>query len=121
MQTITQRLAQSDIFGKVNPPPGVAKYAGGDLSGLQIFIGNIVKIIIVVAGLYAFFNLLLAGYQFLSAGDDPKKIEGAWAKIYQSVIGLAVTAGSFVLAGIFGQLLFGDPTFLIRLQIFAPQ
>ena len=78
------------------------------------------NLLLVGAGIYALFNFILAGYMFLSAGDDPKKIEGAWSKIYQSVIGLLVAGGSLVLAAIFGQIIFGDPTFLISPSIPVP-
>lgn len=112
------QLAQ--IIGQVKPPPGVSKYAKGDLAGLSLFVNNILKLMIVGAGLFALFNFVLAGYSFLSAGDDPKKIEGAWAKIYQSVIGLVFAAGAFVLAAIFGLLIFGDANALLQIRIFTP-
>ena len=51
---------------------------------------------------------------------DSKKIAGAWAQIWQTVLGLAISAGSFVLAAIFGQLLFNDPYFLLRPTIPTP-
>lgn len=79
------------------------------------------NLILIVAGIFALFNFILAGYMFLSAGDDPKKVEGAWSKIYMSVIGLLVAGGSLVLAAIFGQIIFGDPTFLISPVIPVPQ
>lgn len=107
-------------LGNVNPPPGVGKYIGGT-AGLSQFVSNIVKLLIVGAGIYAVFNLVLAGYAFMSAGGDPKKIEGAWAKIWQTLLGLAVAAGSLVLAAIFGQLIFGDASALLRLRIFGPE
>ena len=44
----------------------------------------------------------------MSAGDDPKKVTDAWGKIWQTLMGLAVATGSFVIAAIFGKLLFGD-------------
>src|SRR3990172_2637707 len=51
------KLAQ--IFGNVQPPPGVNKYVGPTQ-----FISNIVKLLIVGAGIYALFNLVTAGYAF---------------------------------------------------------
>ena len=68
------------------------------------------------AGVYAVFNLVLAGYAFLGAGDDPKKVEGAWAKIWQTFLGLAFAAGAMTLAALISQILYGDP-----LQLLAPQ
>lgn len=111
-------LSQTNPFGQVNPPPGVARYGG--LEGLSNFINNILKILIVGAGLFTVFNLVLAGYAFLSAGDDPKKVAGAWAKIWQSLLGLAFAAGAFVLAAIFGKLIFGDWDALLQLKIYGP-
>jgi len=108
------------IFGQVKPPPGVEKFSGGSLQGLPVFINNILKFLIVGAGIYAVINLVFAGYAFMSAGDDPKKMQGAWAKIYQTLLGLAVAAGAFVLAAIFGKLLFGEYDALLQLRIFGP-
>lgn len=113
-------ISQTNPFGKIKAPVGVDKYASGDISGLQIFLNNILKFMIVVAGLYTLFNLILAGYSFLSAGDDPKKVTAAWAKIWQSLLGLAVAAGAFVLAAIFGKIVFGDWGAILNLKIFTP-
>jgi len=106
------KLAQ--IFGNVAPPPGVNKYT----SPTQ-FISNIVKLLIVGAGIFALFNLVTAGYAFISAGGDPKKIADAWAKIWQTLLGLLIAAGSIVLAAIFGRLIFGNANALLQIQIFG--
>ena len=42
----------------------------------------------------------MAGYGFITANGDSKKMEAAWAKIWQSLLGLLVIASSFVLAGL---------------------
>lgn len=110
------------IFGTINPPPGVSEYdPTGNLSGLPLFFNNIIKFLIVVAGIYTLFTLILAGYAFLSAGDDPKKMAGAWTKIWQSLLGLAIVAGSFILAAIFGKLIFNDWNALLQFRVFGPQ
>lgn len=110
------------IFGNVNAPPGVKLYGNVDegVGGLTLFIGNILKTLIVVAGLFALFNIVLAGYAFMSAGDDPKKVAGAWAKIWQSLLGLLVAAGSFVIAAIISRILFGNFVDIFRLRVFGP-
>lgn len=109
-----------NIWGRVSPPPGVANYSGGTLGGLQLFVSVIVKTLIVFASVYAFINILLAGYDFMSAGGNPEKIAKAWAKIWQTLLGLLIAAASFVLAAIFGQLIFRDPNALLQLRIFTP-
>ena len=107
------------VIGEVKPPP-IEGFKGLREGGLTIFINNILKLLIVGAGIYAVINLVLAGYAFISAGDDPKKVAGAWAKIWQTLLGLAFAAGAFVLAAIFGQLIFKDPGALLQLRIFGP-
>ncbi len=113
------------IFGKITPPPGVSDYisidtSGGKVLGLVSFLTTIVRLLIVGAGLFTLFNIILAGYAFLSAGDDSKAIANAWAKIWQSVLGLAIAAGSLVLAAIIGWLVFHDARALISPTIYGP-
>jgi hypothetical protein len=110
-----ERGGSGTIFGSINPP--------AFLNGLNAttFFGKLldrtVKLLVIGAGVYALINLILAGYSFMSAGDDPKKVATAWSMIYQTIIGLAVAAGAFVLAAIFSKLLFGNYMFLLQPQI----
>lgn len=112
-------LAQNP-FGTVTVPQAVSNFGSqpGPAIGKLIQFG--LRALVVGAGVYALFNLVLAGYSFMSAGDDSKKVSGAWAQIYQTMIGLAVSAGAFVLAAIFGQLLFNNPLFLLQPSIPTP-
>lgn len=109
------------IIGKITPPEIFSPKGYGQLNmGLVPFLNNIVRLLIVIGGIWAFINLILAGYAFLGAGDDPKKITAAWAKIWQSMLGLFFILGSFVLAAIFGYLLFGHPGAILRPKIYGP-
>lgn len=110
------------FFGSISPPPGVNQYGPliGDPGGLIRFANSLLKLIIVGAGIFAFFNVIIAGYTFLGAGGDAKKTEQAWGRIWQSLIGLLFVAGSFVLAAIFGWLLFKDATAILSPQIYGP-
>ena len=109
------KLAQ--IIGNVTSPYQ-GSYRG--VGGISNFISNAIKFLIVIAGIYALFNLVFAGYSFMSAGGDPKKIADSWAKIWQTLLGLIVAAASFVLAAIFGKLLFNDYNAFLQLKVFAP-
>jgi hypothetical protein len=119
------------IIGPINPPPAIQKWLniacpGGSCGGTQqvpgllLFANALLKLIITLAGLFAFLNIIIAGYQFMSAGGDPKKISEATSKIWQSLMGLLLVAGSFVLAVIFGWLLFGDATAILMPKIYGP-
>ena len=107
------------IWGSVNPPPGVSSYGGG-IDNLRTFISVLVNTLIIIAGVYAFFNFIFAGYSFLSAGGNPEKVANAWSKIWLSMVGLLIAAGSFVIAGLLGLILFKDFNALLQLKIFTP-
>lgn len=107
------------IIGNIDPPPGVTEYGGFD-PGIRNFISNIVQLVIIFAGVYAFINILLAGYSFISAGDDPKKIQAAWAKIWQTLLGLVIVAGAFVIAALVGKVLFNDYNALLQIRYVVP-
>lgn len=94
--------------------PNILQNLGGVDTGLGTLLNIFLNLLVVIAGIYALFNFVLAGYAFLGAGDDPKKIEGAWAKIYQSIIGLLFAAGSLIIAALVGAIIFGNATALIN-------
>ncbi len=107
-------------FGKVNPPPGVNAFPGkGQVSDVGVFLTIILRTMILGAGVYALFNIVFAGYSFLSAGGESKRIEAAWAKIWQGILGLGIAAGSFVIAALLGRIFFGSFTAIIDFQIFG--
>ncbi|EKE12627.1 MAG: hypothetical protein ACD_13C00149G0009 [uncultured bacterium] len=108
-------LTDSNPFGSIKPPAGISDGDAGQNIGNLI--QTVIWVLIVGAGIYALFNFILAGYGFLSAGDDPKKVAGAWAKIWQTALGLLVAAGAFVLAAIFGELIFGQWDFILNPKI----
>lgn len=101
-------------FGSVTTPAQLTQYGTDPGPAIGKLIQLFIWLIIIGGAIYAMFNLTLAGYAFMSAGDDAKKIEGAWAQIYQTLIGLMFTAGSFLLAAIFGKLVFGDALFILN-------
>jgi hypothetical protein len=116
-------LLASDIIGSITDPwatisPG--SYPGTEGQGLIILLNNILKTTIVVAGIWSLINLIVAGFAFMSAQGSPEKITDAWNKIWQTLVGLTIVAGSLVLAAIFGYLVFNDPMAIIQPKIYGP-
>jgi hypothetical protein len=103
-----QKLLADNPFGVVTVPTSILSTSATPGEAIGKLIQYAIWILIGAAGIYALFNFIFAGYAFLGAEGDPKKIEAAWAKIWQSALGLAIAAGALVLAAIFGQLIFGD-------------
>lgn len=112
-------LAQANPFGTVSPPPGVGAHGAGP-EGLISLISTMLKLLVVLGGIWALINIIFAGYGFISAGGDPKAIEKAWAKIWQSMVGLLFIAGAFVIAAVIGQLIFGDPSVILNPKVYGP-
>lgn len=86
-------------------------------TGPGLLIQTLFTSLIVFGGIYALLNLIFAGYAFFSAGSDPKKVEAAWGKIWQTILGLVVVAGSFLLGAIIGKLVFGSTTAVLNPSI----
>ena len=106
----------SGIFGKITPPSFISE----NPSGLVVLFNNLLRLLVVGGGIYALINFIIAGYLFMSAGNDPKKIDFAWAKIWQSMVGLLIIAVAFVLAALIGKLLFGNAKALFEIKIYGP-
>ncbi len=115
---IRQVFAVEDPIGTINVTTGILKDkaidASGKLVGVMTLLNSILKVIFVIGGLWAFFNFIIAGYGFLSAGGDAKNMAKAWDRIWQSFIGLLFIVASFLLAAIAGILLFHDATAILN-------
>ena len=106
-------------FGTIKPPVTVGNYANVD-TGLPSFITNVITIVFAAAGLFAFFNLMIAGFSYISAAGDPKKIEAATASINMSLIGLVVMVAAAAVTGVISYLLFGSATAILQPSITGP-
>lgn len=105
-----------DVIGRITPPPYIQPGIdpSGKLTGIMVFLNSILRIVFVVAGVWAFINIIIAGYQFMTAGGNPKAIQHAWERIWQTFLGLVIIVASFLIAAVIGLLLFKDPTAILQ-------
>lgn len=104
-------------IGCITPPDYIKSGidpATGKFTGILSFGNSFLKLVFIIAGLYGFFNLIIAGFQFMTAGGDAKVVGKAWEKIWQSLIGLVIIVSSFLISAIIGWLLFKDPTAILQ-------
>ncbi|MDP4009904.1 MAG: hypothetical protein Q8P53_02885 [Candidatus Shapirobacteria bacterium] len=94
-------LAADPLFGSVSNP---TKYNSKNGEGLFLFLSNIFKLIAVIGGIFLIFQIIMAGFAYISASGDPKKTEAAWTKIWQSILGLLIIASAFIIAGVVERL-----------------
>lgn len=111
-------LAQNP-FGTVNPPIGTGIFSQGT-QGIGVLLSIIIKTAAVGAGIYTIFNFITAGYAYISGSGDPKQVQYATSKIWQSIIGLIIVVGAVALGSLVSLLVFGDATYILRLKIFTP-
>lgn len=111
-----------NIVGTVtNPLPGPYKTLVGANGGLILFFSNILRLVFVVAGIWAFINFIIAGYQYMTAAGDTKSLSAAWGRIWQTLVGMVFLVGSFAVAALMGQLFFGSPTAILSPAIYGPR
>jgi len=111
-------MAANDIIGTVqNPNPAYSSVTSG---GLIQFLTNILRLAFVAAGIFAFVNLVIAGFQYMGAGGDAKQLEAAWGRIWQSLLGLILIVGSFAIAALIGFVFFGNAGFILSPKIYGP-
>ncbi|MBI3576529.1 hypothetical protein HY086_00630 [Candidatus Gottesmanbacteria bacterium] len=108
-----------DIVGQINVGnaiPGVYQ----STQGFGVFISNVLRLIFVAAGVWAFINVVLGGFSFINAGGDIKAVEKAWNKIWQSLLGLIIVVGSFAIITLASYVIFGRADFILNPEISGP-
>ena len=93
------------ILGSIKAPVDNAYFKAENGDGIFMLLSNIFKLAGAIAGIFFVVQIILAGYGYLSASGDPKKAEAAFAKIWQSLIGLLIVSAAFVLASFIGKIL----------------
>jgi hypothetical protein len=117
--------AEGDVFGNVTLPEPLQQgyggvFATGGGTGIIGFVSNLIKLIIILGGVLALINIVLAGITYITTQGNPEKIMQANQQIYMSLVGLAIMVGSFALAALAGWLLFGDASAILAPQIYGP-
>ncbi len=104
--TPTSPLAAVADPGACDVNKGVLN-VGWQIPTFSQLIGNVIRLIFFVAGLFALVFLLLGGFEWVQSGGEEKKIEAARGKITASVIGLVVMIAVLSLVIFLEQVVFG--------------
>ena len=67
------------------------------IQGLEGLFSNVVSVILGFGGIVLFILLLVGGFNYLTSGGDPKKIEGAKATLTYAIIGIVVLVLAFLI------------------------
>jgi hypothetical protein len=74
--------AQIDIPGPIS--------GENPIESLGLMISFVFQVLLIIAGLYVFLQIILAGYGMISSGGDKHALEQARGKIIWAVIGLFI-------------------------------
>ena len=112
------------IFGTIKNPLGdtfteAAGY-GSVQGGLGLLITNLIRLVTVGAGIWFLVNLLVAGTMYIGSNGEAEKITIAWAKIWQSLIGLLIIVSALTLTAIISKVFFGDYSTILNPVIYGP-
>ena len=99
---ISPAFAQ-DVVGQITAPGTVVD----DPSLVGKFISTIIVFITVVAGLYAFIQLILGGFGYITSAGDKGKVQESTQRMLYAIIGLVTIGASFIISSIVGKLVFG--------------
>ena len=77
----------------------------GAINAVLGTVSKIIGILTVVACIWFLLQVLFAGYEWMSAGGDTKKIAEARDRITHAFIGIVIVAGSWALVAVTGQFL----------------
>jgi hypothetical protein len=94
-----------------------------DAESGALFLGYFITLwqaIIVVGGLTVIVFFIWGAYSWISAGGDASKIQKGRDRILQSIIGMIILAGSFIIIGAISRIFFGDNFDLLRFTIPDP-
>lgn len=79
----------SSLIASGNPP--------AQLFELTTVFGNALTAFLGLGGIILFVMLVAGGFQFMTAGGDPKKIAAAWSTITFALVGLILVTGAYVI------------------------
>ena len=112
------------IFGNISNPLETVNpntnYGGLEQGGLILFISNLIRLIVFVAGIYAFVNILIAGLDYISSEGDPKGAQAAKDKIVNSIMGIVIIVASFSLTAVLSKIFFGTYDAILNPVIYGP-
>lgn len=88
--------------------------AGVEVSGpggqdLGAIFGNVFTLVLTLAGVGILFYFIWAGYNWLTAGDNPEKIQFAQARMINALIGITLVASAIAIGTIVSRFFMVTP------------
>lgn len=117
---INSTTTSQQFFGNIEAPSGVKAYGSQDATGLIFLLNNFLKIAIFVSAAWTLINFIIAGIQYIGSSGKPELAKSATSKIWMSLLGLVIIAGSIALSALIGLIFFGDNGAILNPKLPTP-
>jgi len=77
---------------------------GGDTFTLSVILNPLIQNILTISAIAAFITLIFAGFNYITASGDEKKIKQSGDMINYALIGLLLVASAWLITKIIGEL-----------------
>ena len=98
--------------------PGIQVQSGNSVSQLEEIISNIIGFITIVAFVFFTFQIIFAGFTFMSASGDEKKLETSRKKLTNGILGLTIVVVAYGVTAFIAKLLGLDNVFNLKSLLF---
>lgn len=107
------------VLGGIEIPVGVWQYTPIGLQtsesiGIVGFASVLLKVFTIICGLWFMFNVIFAGFLFISSSTDSATFGKVKDSLYFSLIGLFLLAIAYMVAGVIGTIFFGNAGFILN-------
>jgi len=114
---IPQAFAQTpeEIVGEIEVPKGVDIIntdAGGNI-GIVLFLSNAIKFFIILGGIWALVNIVLAGFQYITGGGKTEVAGKVRDRFTMSFIGILLMILAYSVAAILGLVFYGSGSYFL--------
>ena len=116
---------EDDPIGTIMKPEAVQTFdtsggiGEGDI-GILFFVSRLFTYITILAGVWAFANLLLAGYTYITSSGNAQTHTKVRDKLTMSILGLILIVTVYTVGALLGTIFFGDATYFINPTIEGP-
>jgi hypothetical protein len=106
---------KSNPFGVIKPPVGTPDIGITDpQAGLIRMVNFGLNAVLIISGLYALLNLVLAGYAYITSAGDAKRVQEANQRITYTIVGLVIIVLTPLIAAVLGIVIFKDWTAILN-------
>ena len=108
-----------ELVGEIEVPKGVDLInadAGGNI-GIVLFISNMIRLFIILGGIWALINVIFAAFAYLTGGGKSDTHAKVRDRFTMSVIGLLLMVLSYSIAALIGIIFYGDASYILTPSI----